>query len=65
MDAPTIGRPDVYQRLTIMQDVDQILAKDTDLGTIDGLDLDETRDVILRDIRGERPLPLRAGTATG
>jgi heterodisulfide reductase subunit D len=64
MDAPTTDRPDIYQRLTIMQDVDQILTEAADLGAINGLDLDETRDVILRDIRGEQPLPRRAGTTT-
>jgi heterodisulfide reductase subunit D len=54
-----IDRPDVFKRLKIMQDVDQILAEAADLSSINGLDLEEARDVILRDMLGDQPLPLR------
>jgi Fe-S oxidoreductase len=51
-------RPDLFKRLKIMQDVDAILADTAGLIETNGLDLDEARDVILRDMLGEQPLPL-------
>jgi heterodisulfide reductase subunit D len=44
-----------------MQDVDAILSDTSSLIEINGLDLDEARDVILRDMIGEQPLPLGRG----
>ena len=55
-----LQRPDLFKRLKIMQDVDAILADTTPLIETNGLDLDEARDVILRDMLGEQPLPLAA-----
>ena len=56
-----LQRPDLFKRLKLMQDVDAILADRAAL--LDGhrLDLDEARDVILADMLGEQPLPLRTG----
>ncbi len=51
-------RPDLFKRLKIMQDVDAIIADSTAMIEANGLDLDEARDVILRDMLGEQPLPL-------
>jgi heterodisulfide reductase subunit D len=56
-----LQRPDLFKRLKIMQDVDAILQDSASLIETNGLDLDEARDVILRDMLGEQPLPLRVG----
>ncbi|HYZ22135.1 MAG TPA: (Fe-S)-binding protein [Rhodopila sp.] len=54
-----IERPDVFKRLKIMQDVDAILADAAPLIETNGLSLEDARTVILRDMLGEQPLPLR------
>jgi heterodisulfide reductase subunit D len=54
-----LNRPDLFKRLKIMQDVDAVLADSAELIAVNGLDLDEARDVVLRDMLGEQPLPLR------
>ena len=53
-----LHRPDLFKRLKVMQDVDAILADSAGLIEINGLGLDEARDVILRDMLLEQPLPL-------
>jgi len=53
-----LERPDLFKRLKIMQDVDAILVEAASLMAANHLDLDEARDVILRDMLGEQPLPL-------
>jgi heterodisulfide reductase subunit D len=53
-----LQRPDLFKRLKIMQDVDAILQNTSALIETNGLDLDEVRDVILRDMLGEQPLAL-------
>jgi Fe-S oxidoreductase len=53
-----LQRPDLFKRLKIMQDVDAILQDTAGLIETNGLDLEEARDVILRDMLGEQPLPL-------
>jgi heterodisulfide reductase subunit D len=55
-----LQRPDLFKRLKIMQDVDAILQDSAALIETNGLDLDEARDVIMRDMLGEQPLPLIA-----
>jgi Fe-S oxidoreductase len=52
------ARPDLFKRLKLMQDVDAILADAGGMIDTHGLDLDEARDVVLRDMIGEQPLPL-------
>ncbi len=59
-----LQRPDLFKRLKIMQDVDAILRDSVGLIETNGLDLDEARDVILRDMIGEQPLAL-AGSSQG
>ena len=54
-----LHRPDLFKRLKIMQDVDAILQESATLIETNGLDLDEARDVVLRDMLGEQPLALR------
>ncbi len=53
-----LQRPDLFKRLKLMQDVDAILLDAAPLIEGNGLDLDEARDVVLRDMLGEQPLPL-------
>ncbi|MGD0108602.1 MAG: (Fe-S)-binding protein [Rhodopila sp.] len=53
-----LRRPDLFKRLKIMQDVDSILQDSAALIETNGLDLDEARDVVLRDMLGEQPLAL-------
>jgi heterodisulfide reductase subunit D len=53
-----LERPDLFKRLKIMQDVDAILQDSASLIATNGLDLEEARDVILRDMLGDQPLPL-------
>jgi heterodisulfide reductase subunit D len=56
-----LHRPDLFKRLKIMQDVDAILLDAAPMIETNHLDLDEARDVILRDMLGEQPLPLIRG----
>jgi heterodisulfide reductase subunit D len=53
-----LQRPDLFKRLKIMQDVDAILLDSAEMIETNGVDLEEARDVILRDMLGEQPLPL-------
>ena len=55
-----LHRPDLFKRLKIMQDADAILLDTAPLIEMNGLDLDEARDVVLRDMLGEQPLALAA-----
>lgn len=54
-----ISREDQFKRLKKMQNVDAILADVMDLVEQHGLDLEEVRAVIEKDLLGEQPLPLR------
>ena len=53
-----LTRPDLFKRLKLMQDVDAVLADAAPMIGMHGLDLDEARAVVLRDMLGEQPLPL-------
>jgi len=53
-----LERPDLFKRLKIMQDVDAVLQDSASLIEANKLDLDEARDIVLRDMLGEQPLPL-------
>ncbi|MDP6588299.1 MAG: (Fe-S)-binding protein [Alphaproteobacteria bacterium] len=53
-----VERADIFKRLKIMQDVDAILADSTDMIVDYGLDPEEVREVVLKDILGEQTLPL-------
>jgi Fe-S oxidoreductase len=56
-----IHRPDLFKRLKIMQDVDAILLDAASMIETNHLGIDEARNVILRDMLGEQPLPLMGG----
>lgn len=52
-----LHREDVFKRLKTMRDVDAIVADTTDLIDAHGLDPEEVREVVLKDIVGEQHLP--------
>ena len=52
-----LHRPDLYKRLTLMQDADAILAAQADRIADHGLDPEEVREVILADMLGDQILP--------
>jgi heterodisulfide reductase subunit D len=54
-----LAREDRFKRLKLLQDADAILSDVMDLANIHGLDLDEVRAIVMRDMLGEQPLPLR------
>lgn len=55
-----IQREDTFKRLKKMQDADAILADVMDLVAQHGLDLDEVRSVIEKEMLSEQPLPLKS-----
>jgi Fe-S oxidoreductase len=52
-----LHREDVFKRLKTMRDVDAILADTADMIDAHGLDPEEVREVVLKDIIGEQHLP--------
>ncbi len=58
-EAMGLHRPDLFKRLKMLQDVDAVIADSQDLIAAHGLDLEEVRSVILEDMLGDQPLPLR------
>ena len=52
-----LRHPDLFKRMKLMQDADEILAGAKDMIALHGLDADEVRAVILSDILGEQKLP--------
>jgi Fe-S oxidoreductase len=53
-----IAHPDAFKRLKMMQDIDQVLIDVADIAAANGLDLEQTRDIIAQGLFGEQPLPL-------
>jgi heterodisulfide reductase subunit D len=54
-----LGEDDVYKRLKIMQDADAILADCQDLIAQHRLNADEARDIVVKGMLADQPLPLR------
>ena len=54
-----LGKDDVYKRLKIMQDADAILADCRDLIAEHRLDAEEVRDIVVKGMLADQPLPLR------
>jgi Fe-S oxidoreductase len=52
---------DGFKRLKLMQDIDQVLIDVADIAASNGLDLEQTRDIIAQGLFGEQPLPLGSG----
>jgi acetylglutamate kinase len=56
--------PDLYKRLSLLSDIDTIIADSADLITAHRLDLDTVRDVLAQDIYGGgASVPSRAAAA--
>jgi hypothetical protein len=56
-----LHRHDRYKELKIMQDADQIVADCSDLIAKHSLDPGSARDVVVKVLLGDQPLPLRRG----
>jgi heterodisulfide reductase subunit D len=54
-----LGEDDVYKRLKIMQDADTILADCQDLIAQHRLNAEEARDIVVKGMLADQPLPLR------
>jgi heterodisulfide reductase subunit D len=57
-----LHRQDRYKQLKIMQDADQIISECSDLITQHALDPGKARDVVVKAMLGEQPLPLSGGS---
>jgi Fe-S oxidoreductase len=57
-----LHRQDRYKQLKLMQDADQIVAECSDLIARHSLDAGNARNVIVKAMLGDQPLPLRGGT---
>ena len=57
-----LHRHDRYKELKIMQDADQIVADCSDLIARHSLDPGNARDVVVKVLLGDQPLPLKGGT---
>ena len=56
-----LHQDDRYKQLKIMQDADQIVAECSDLIDRHALDKRTARDVVVKAMLGDQPLPLRQG----
>jgi heterodisulfide reductase subunit D len=57
-----LHRQDRYKQLKLMQDADQIISECSDLITQHALDPGKARDVVVKAMLGEQPLPLSGGS---
>jgi Fe-S oxidoreductase len=60
-----LHQDDHYKRLKIKQDVDAVIADASDLMKQHGINLETARAVIVEDMLGDQPLPLRGGQGGG
>ena len=58
-EAMGIKRHDIFKRLKLLLDIEAIMADSAEQITRYGLDVEEVRDVVLKDVLGEQSLPLR------
>ena len=58
-EAMSTKRPDIFKRLKMLQDIEAIMADSAKQITRYGLDVEEMRDVVLKDALGEQSLPMR------
>ncbi|SHL26592.1 Fe-S oxidoreductase [Bradyrhizobium lablabi] len=56
-----LNREDRYKQLKIMQDADQIISECRDLIAAHALDAGKARDVVVKAMLGDQPLPLNGG----
>lgn len=59
-----ITRPDIFKRLKLMADVDEILHESAAMIDLNQIDLEEARSIVARDILAEQPLPLGRSAAS-
>src|SRR4029077_19134020 len=57
-----LHRQDRYKQLKIMQDADQIVAECSDLIAKHALDANSARNVVVKALLGDQPLPLKRGS---
>ena len=57
-----LHREDRYKQLKIMQDADQIIAECHDLIAQNGLDAELARNVVIKAMLGDQPLPLKGSS---
>jgi heterodisulfide reductase subunit D len=57
-----LHQQDRYKQLKIMQDADQIVSECSDLIAQHGLDVGKARDVVVKVLLGDQPLPLKRGS---
>jgi heterodisulfide reductase subunit D len=57
-----LRREDRYKQLKIMQDADQIVSECSDLIAQHALDTGKARDVVVKALLGDQPLPLNRGS---
>ncbi|HEX9469828.1 MAG TPA: (Fe-S)-binding protein, partial [Bradyrhizobium sp.] len=57
-----LQREDRYKHLKMMQDADQIVSECSDLIAQHALDADKARDVVVKAMLGDQPLPLNRGS---
>jgi len=57
-----LHRDDRYKQLKLMQDADQIVSECGDLIALHALDAGKARDVVVKAMLGEQPLPLNRGS---
>jgi hypothetical protein len=62
-ESMSLSRPDLFKRLKLMQDVDAILIDAAPMIETHHLDLNEARAIVLSEMLGEQPLPLRGQIA--
>ena len=55
-----LKRHDRFKELKILQDADQIVAECSDLIALHALDRDKAREVVVKSMLGDQPLPLKA-----
>ena len=55
-----LHRQDRYKQLKLMQDADQIVSECSDLIAQHGLDVGKARDVVVKAMLADQPLPLRS-----
>ena len=58
-EAMGIKRHDIFKRLKLLQDIEAVMADSAEQITRYGLDVEEVRDVVLKDVLGEQSLPMR------
>ena len=57
-DSMDLDRPDLFKRLTLMQDADAIIADSYEQIAAHGLEVEEVRDAVVKYLFGDQILPI-------